>query len=106
MILVTGASGRIGRRVAELLHAQGAALRLMSRNPAGVPALGAVDVVRDDFEHPETLLQPFAGIDTALVISGMAPPGARALIHRNAFDAAARAGVRHIVYLSLRGASA
>lgn len=106
MILVTGASGRIGQRVAELLHVRGAELRLTSRKPAGAPALGGVDVVHDDFEQPQSLLQPFGGIDTALVISGMAPPGARALTHRNAFEAAARAGVRHIVYVALRGASA
>ncbi|MGH8800880.1 MAG: SDR family oxidoreductase [Casimicrobiaceae bacterium] len=58
MILVTGASGRIGRRAAEVLHARGVALRLMSRNPASVPVLDGVDVIHGDFEQPDTLLRP------------------------------------------------
>lgn len=58
-----------------------------------------------DFEDEASLREPFKGVSTALVISGMALPGERALTHRNAFRAAASAGVEHIVYLSLRGSS-
>lgn len=105
MILVTGASGRIGRRTAELLHAQGQPLRLMSRSPSNVPAMPGVEVVFGDFEDDTSLREPFKGISTALIISGMAIPGKRALNHRKAFRAAAEAGVEHIVYLSLRGSS-
>jgi uncharacterized protein YbjT (DUF2867 family) len=39
------------------------------------------------------------------VISGSAPPGRRADLHRNAFEAAKRARVGHVIYLSLMGAS-
>jgi NAD(P)H dehydrogenase (quinone) len=41
----------------------------------------------------------------ALVVSGSAEPGKRALLHRNAFEAAARVRVQHVVYLSLQGSS-
>jgi uncharacterized protein YbjT (DUF2867 family) len=40
-----------------------------------------------------------------MVVSGSAEPGNRALPHRNAFEAAARARIQHVVYLSLPGNS-
>lgn len=104
MILITGASGQIGSRVAQLLAARGYPLRLMTRDPARAPSLPGCDVVQGDFAHPETLNQAFAGVETALVISGQAPPGERALTHRNAFEAARQAGAKHVIYLSLKGA--
>jgi len=106
MILITGASGRIARRTAELLGGNEFALRLMSRTPERVPRLDKTEVVRGDFAIPESLESAFSQVETALVISGSAKPGARARLHQNAFEAAARAGVRHVIYLSLQGASA
>ena len=105
VILITGASGRIGRRAAELLAQDAQHLRLMTRNPERAPKLPGADIVRGDFAEPGTLDQAFAGIRTALVISGSGKPGERALLHRNAFQAAARAAVGHVVYLSLEGAA-
>ncbi len=101
MILITGASGRVARRTAALLA--GRPLRLMSRDPDDVPRLEDAQIVRGDFNDPTTLDAAFAGIATAFVISGQAPPGKRALLHKNAFEAAARARVQHVVYLSLKG---
>ena len=105
MTLITGASGRIARRVAELLAPDGRPLRLMSRTPPRVPRLERAEVVYGDFAAPESLDQAFAGVTSALVVSGFEVPGKRARLHRNAFEAAARAGVQHVVYLSLQGAS-
>jgi len=105
MILITGASGRIARRTAELLAHRGSSLRLMSRNPDHAPKFAGVEIVRGDFKEPATLDAAFAGIVTAFVVSGKALPGQRALMHKNAFEAAARAGVGHVVYLSLKGTS-
>ena len=104
MILITGASGRVARRTAELLARDGHALRLMSRNPERAPKLAEAETVRGDFAEPATLEDAFAGVATALVVSASGEPGERALWHRNAFQAAARAGVGHVVYLSLQGA--
>jgi NAD(P)H dehydrogenase (quinone) len=101
MILITGASGRVARRTAALLA--GRPLRLMSRDPQRAPKLEGAEVVRGDFNEPKSLDAAFAEIATAFVVSGQAPPGERALLHRNAFEAAARAGVQHVVYLSLKG---
>jgi len=105
MILVTGATGQIGRRVARLLVDEGHAPRLMVRNLGKVPGLPGAEVVRADYAEPETLDSAFAGIETALLVSGYAAPGERARLHRNAIEAAARAGVGHVVYTSFQGAS-
>jgi NAD(P)H dehydrogenase (quinone) len=63
------------------------------------------EAVYGDFAEPASLDDAFAGMTTALVVSGFAEPGKRAQLHRNAFEAAARAHVQHVVYLSLQGAS-
>lgn len=107
MLLITGASGHIGRRAAELVlsrlgHETGA-LRLMTRTPEKLRGLEGADIVPGDFSHPQTLAPVFRGVDVALIISSSAPPGERALHHRNAFHAAAAAGVQHVVYVSLQG---
>lgn len=104
MMLITGASGQIGRRTAELASGSRIPLRLMTRTPERAPRLADTEIVRGDFSEPETLAAAFDGIEVALVISGSARPGERANHHRNAFEAAARSGVRHVVYLSLQGA--
>lgn len=104
VILITGASGRVGRRTAELLVDGSNRLRLMSRNPRAVPQLAGADVLRGNFAEPSTLDRAFRGADVVFVISGSGKPGERALLHRNAFESAAKAHVGHVVYLSLQGA--
>lgn len=104
LILITGASGRIGRRTAELLAGGSNHLRLMSRNLQAVPKLAAAEVLRGDFKEPTTLDRVFRGVDVAFIISGSGKPGERALLHRNAFEEAAKAHVGQVVYLSLQGA--
>lgn len=105
MILITGASGHIGRWIAELLAGKGHALRLMVRDPNRAPKLPNSEVVGGDYSEPATLDEAFAGVDSAFIVSGYAEPGKRAQLHKNAFDAAARAHVGHVVYLSFQGAS-
>jgi uncharacterized protein YbjT (DUF2867 family) len=105
MLLITGASGRVARRTATLLQQKGVPLRLMTRSTDRVPPLPGTQVMNADFSMPETLDAAFAGITTALIVSGSGKPGLRSQLHHNAFEAAARAQVKHIVYLSLQGAS-
>ena len=104
-LLITGASGRVGRRTAVLLTQEGYSLRLMTRTPGQAPKLDGTELVRGDFAESATLDGAFAGVSAALVVSGSGKPGERARLHRNAFEAAARARVKHLVYLSLQGAS-
>ena len=105
VILITGASGRIARHTAELLARDGRHLRLMTRDPQRAPKLTGAETVRGDFAEPATLKDAFAGVSAALVVSASGEPGERARLHRNAFQAAARARVGHVVYLSLQGAA-
>jgi NAD(P)H dehydrogenase (quinone) len=106
MILITGATGNIGRQVAQLLSKRGEPLRLMGRHVASMPDLPQSESVIADYANPASLDKAFEGVDCAFVVSGYAEPGRRAELHRNAFQAASRAGVRHLVYLSFLGASA
>jgi uncharacterized protein YbjT (DUF2867 family) len=104
MILVTGATGTVGSEVVKQLLEAGAPVRVIARDPAKAAAkLGsAVDVVRGDLGAPETLGAAFAGVSKAFVLS-TGPDGPR--LEGNAFDAAKKAGVAHVVDLSVFGAA-
>ena len=55
MILLTGASGHIGRRAAELLAASGQALRLMVRASERAPKMPLAENVRGDYGRLESV---------------------------------------------------
>jgi NAD(P)H dehydrogenase (quinone) len=102
-IIVTGASGKLGRLVAENLMARLAAaeLVLVTRHPAALTELAArgADVRYGDFDDPASLPEAFAGGRRMLLISTDSI-GRRVAQHRAAIDAAADAGVGHVVYTS------
>lgn len=105
-LLVTGAGGQLGRRVVDLLLALGAGpLIVTTRHPERLGELRArgVEVRHADFEAKASLAEAFAGAARLLLISTDAVdrPGRRIAQHRNAIEAAMRAGVRHVVYTSL-----
>ncbi|HTN87282.1 MAG TPA: SDR family oxidoreductase [Sorangium sp.] len=105
-LLVTGAGGQLGRRVVDLLLAQGAGpLIATTRDPERLGELRArgVEVRRADFDSPASLAEAFAGAARMLLIStdALDRPGRRIAQHRGAIEAAVKAGVRHVVYTSL-----
>jgi NAD(P)H dehydrogenase (quinone) len=101
---VTGASGQLGRNVAEGLLAtlNPHEIVLVTRNPEKLADLaeGGADVRHGDFNEPATLATAFAGVERLLMISSDAI-GARVPGHLAAIAAAADAGVRHVVYTSI-----
>jgi NAD(P)H dehydrogenase (quinone) len=103
-VIVSGASGQLGRLVAEQLmgHLPPQDVILVSRNPGALAELAdlGADVRRGDFDDPVSLPDAFSGGDRMLMISTTAV-GRRADQHRAALDAALRAGVRHVVYTSI-----
>lgn len=108
-LLITGASGHLGRRVAELLLDAGRhRIVLATRTPAKLADLAARGALvrAADFDDPASLATAFAGVDRLLLVSTDAidQPGRRLAQHRAAITAAAQAGVRHIVYTSLTNA--
>jgi uncharacterized protein YbjT (DUF2867 family) len=103
MILVTGATGTIGREVVRLLAAGGERVRAMTRNPAKTAASfpSGVEVVRADFTDPESLVVAAEGTKAVFMLSA---PGPWVIQHDEAMLAAARsAGVRKAVKLSAIG---
>jgi NAD(P)H dehydrogenase (quinone) len=102
-ILVTGAGGALGRLVLAELVARGARdLRAGSRRPEAAGIAGTRPV-RVDFDDVASLDAAFAGVERLLIISTDALDGAgtRQRQHLAAVAAAARAGVRHVVYTSM-----
>ena len=97
LILVTGATGEIGRELIPQLVAAGQLVRVLVRDPAKAGFDPAVEVVRADLQRPETLDAAFAGVQKAFVVVN--GPDIAAL-EGSAFDAALRAGVEHIVKVS------
>lgn len=108
-LLVTGASGQLGRRVvAHLLDTCAIApsrLVAVTRRPETLADIAArgVEVRRADFDDPASLGPAFAGAGRLLLIStdALDRPGARLAQHRAAIAAAKAAGVTHIVYTSM-----
>lgn len=100
-IAITGATGQLGRLVADALKARVAASDIiaLARDPAKAADLG-VPARRADYAQPETLAPALAGVDTLLLISS-SEIGQRTQQHQNVIDAAKAAGVKRIVYTSL-----
>lgn len=102
-IAVTGATGRIGGRVAERLVAKGVSLRLLVRDPERAPQLPGATPVVAPFADGPAVRSALAGVATAFMVSA-SESADRLEQHRAFVDAAAAAGVRHLVYLSFQGA--
>lgn len=106
-VLVTGATGFVGKRLVPRLVEQGFTVRAMTRNPDRYDG-GDEGVVGGDVEDPSTLPGALAGIDVAIyLIHALDQPDfeRRDAAAARAFGAAAaRAGVRQIVYLGGLGA--
>lgn len=106
MILITGATGHVGGRTAELLSADGRELRLLARDPARAPRLPGARAVAGDYEDAAAIEAAVAGVRTVFLVSaGEREPGVRPRLHGNVIDAGAGAGVERLVYLSFQGAS-
>ena len=104
MIVITGATGQLGRLVIEALLETLPASDIIAavRSPEKAADLAArgVQVRRADYNDPATLDAAFAGADKLLLISSN-ELGRRATQHRAAIDAARRAGVALIGYTSV-----
>jgi NAD(P)H dehydrogenase (quinone) len=102
-LVISGASGQLGRRAAELVLAAVPAedVILTTRTPSALASFAAqgAAVRHADFAEPETLLEAFAGGERLLLVSAT-DLAQRTAQHRAALDAAKAAGVRHVVYTS------
>ncbi len=92
-ILVTGATGNVGRNVVDLLVRAGADVRATSRNPDALDVPAGVDVRRADLAEPKTFEQALQGVDKLFLYTQ--PAGVEGVL-----DVAKAAGVGHVVLLS------
>ena len=103
-VIITGAAGHLGRLVTEQLLERLAPdeLILVTRRPEALRELRGrgIDVRQGDFDNPASLRQAFAGGERMLLISTDAV-GQRVRQHRAAIEAAAAAGVSHVVFTSI-----
>lgn len=102
-VVITGGSGQLARRVAELVLGQTVPddVILTTRTPAALASLveRGVSVRRADFAEPHSLREAFLGAERLLLVSAT-DLGQRTAQHLAALDAAKAAGVRHVIYTS------
>ncbi|MFF4341680.1 SDR family oxidoreductase [Kitasatospora sp. NPDC001540] len=104
-IVVTGASGQLGRLTVEALLRRGvpaADIVATGRDTARIEDLGHRGVVvrRADFAEPDSLAAAFRGADRLLLVS-TTTVDERSANHRRAVDAAVAAGVSLVAYTSM-----
>ena len=104
-IVVTGATGHLGRLVVESLLNRGVPADQIIATGRRTEALAelaqrGVVVRRADFDDEASLREAFAGAEKLLLVSG-SEPGRRIEQHGNAIEAAKAAGVQFIAYTSI-----
>ncbi|MGO6985066.1 SDR family oxidoreductase [Rhizobium leguminosarum] len=98
-ILVTGATGNVGRQVVEHLVKRGADVRALVRDPSKADFPADVSVVQGDFLDVDSLRNAMSGVSTLFLLNAVVPDEfTQALI---ALNVARSAGIERIVYLSV-----
>lgn len=102
MIGITGASGHIGGACAATLQAEEGTVRLVLRDPSRAPE-GDFQIRRAEYGDFDAAVAALDGVSVLLMVSA-AENAQRLHQHRTFIDAAAAAGVQHVVYTSFLGA--
>ena len=103
MILITGASGTVGRTVLEEVRKSSKAFRALYRGEKDARnAPGGVNVVMGDFADKESLRRALDGVDTVFLVCSPIPQLVE--LESNVIDASREKGVKHVVLNSALGA--
>lgn len=98
-ILVTGATGRVGRNVVEQLVKRGAAVRVLTRDPSKAAFPTGVEVAQGDMLDIDAMRAAFHGVRTLFLLNAVTGDEfTQAIITLNI---AREAGVERVVYLSV-----
>ena len=101
-ILVTGATGRVGRHLVQQLVQRDAKVRVLTRNPASAAFPATVEVMQGDLLDLAALRRAFSGVSTLFLLNAVTGDEfTQALITLNI---ARESGVERVVYLSVLGA--
>ena len=100
-ILVTGPTGKVGRRLIPLLRRRGATVRAAGRSP--IAARAGVEPLPFDWHDKSTFGPARKGVDAMYLVPGPVPQAEHADYIRALLDGAARAGVKRVVLLSVYG---
>jgi NAD(P)H dehydrogenase (quinone) len=103
-LIVTGAGGQLGRAIVSYLASTHTPnVIAASRHPEQLRTPCDYEARRIDFDDPGSMGSAFRGIDRALIISTdrVDPGGGRIRQHCAAIEAAAAAGVQHLLYTSM-----
>jgi uncharacterized protein YbjT (DUF2867 family) len=98
-ILVTGATGRVGRHVVDQLLQRGAPVRVLTRDPAKAQFPASVEVVQGDLLDIDALRAAFDGVRTLFLLNAVTGDEFTQAIL--ALNVAREAGVQRVVYLSV-----
>ncbi|MEU9608569.1 SDR family oxidoreductase [Streptomyces sp. NPDC048057] len=105
VIAVTGATGKLGGRVARRLAARGVRTRLVGRDAGRLPQVeGGEHAQVAGYGDADAMRRACDGVGTLFLVSGHEDPG-RVREHQIAVDSAVAAGVERVVYVSFLGAS-
>ncbi|AYO47909.1 SDR family oxidoreductase [Streptococcus mutans] len=104
MIGITGVTGKLGSKVAQLISEQGISARHLARNPQRAALYDNAELVQAAFENSLETVEALKGIDVLLMVSASESPN-RLQQHFAFLDAAHEAGVKHIVYTSFYNAA-
>jgi NAD(P)H dehydrogenase (quinone) len=100
MIVVTGSTGRVGGLVARRLEAGGHAMRLLVRDPHRAPQIKGAEVQAAEYGDPEALAKGLQKGDRVFMVSMWIGGDTRLDLHRSFIEAAAKADVAQVIYLS------
>lgn len=103
MILVTAATGQVGRAALDALAAAGTELRALVRDPSAFEAPKGVQVARGDFDDDTSIAEALEGVAVVLLAGRDGPDSVSQ--HHRVLAQVRQAGVRHVVKLSAIGAS-
>lgn len=98
-ILVTGATGTIGRQVVEQLVRRGADVRALVRDPAKANFPAGVAVAKGDLLDVDSLRVAFSGVSTLFLLNAVVPDEFTQAL--TALNLAREAGIERFVYLSV-----
>ncbi len=103
-LAVTGATGMLGGLVARELAERDVPQRLLARSPERLPAIAGSVSMACSFGDGAAARRALDGVEVLLMVSA-SETADRVDQHRTFIDAAASAGVGHVVYTSFYGAA-